>query len=91
MQELYRVFKVGSKTDPRYEIFFCPSAPLHYDDRRPYDGRLYTTKQAAYRRCKQLNQQTAQSVNQPAQDGTTDLHNSIPDLPSKPGDLSPVK
>lgn len=50
---LYRVFKVGDQ----YQIFYCPSAPIHYNDRVPYNGRLYPKRQAAYRRCKQLNEQ----------------------------------
>jgi len=46
----YKVYKVGD----RWEIFWCPSAPTHYNDRIPYDGKLYTKRPAAYRRVKQL-------------------------------------
>ena len=49
---MYRVYKVGDK----FEIYWCPSAPVHYNDRIPYDGKLYSKKQAAYRRAKQLNE-----------------------------------
>lgn len=47
---MYKVFKVGEK----WQIFWCPSAPHHYNDRVPVDGREYDFRQAAYRRCKQL-------------------------------------
>lgn len=53
MQGVYKVYQVGDK----FQVFYCPSAPLHYNDKFPYDGRLYTKRQAAYRRCKQLNEQ----------------------------------
>ena len=46
----YKVYKVGD----RWEIFWCPSAPVQYTDRIPYDGKLYTKRPAAYRRVKQL-------------------------------------
>lgn len=41
--------------DGGYEIFWCPSAPIHYADRVPYDGKIYTKSQAAYRKCKRIN------------------------------------
>jgi hypothetical protein len=57
---MYRVFKVEKDKVPAgyeegYEIFWCPSAPVHYNDRVPYDGKVYTKRPAAYRRVKQLN------------------------------------
>lgn len=52
MQGLYKVYEV----DGQFQIFWCPSAPIHYNDRKPYDGKMYSKKQAAYRRCKQLNE-----------------------------------
>ena len=52
---MYKVFPV----ERGFEIYWCPSAPIHYNDRIPYDGKVYSTKQAAYRRCKQLNEQRA--------------------------------
>lgn len=61
MQDKYRVFEVEGK----FEIFYCPSAPLHYNDRVSYDGKLYSKRQAAYRRCKQLNQRSNKEQNQP--------------------------
>lgn len=49
---MYKVFEV----EGGYKIFWCPAAPVHYNDRIPYDGKVYTKRQAAYRRCKQLNE-----------------------------------
>ncbi len=49
---MYKVFPVAGG----WQIFYCPSAPLHYDDKRPYDDRVYTHRNAAHRRCKRLNQ-----------------------------------
>jgi hypothetical protein len=49
---MYKVFRVAEG----YQIFWCPSAPLHYDGRVSYDGRIYPKRQAAYRRCQQLSQ-----------------------------------
>jgi hypothetical protein len=48
---MYKVFAV----EGGYEIFWCPSAPIHYNDKIAYDGKVYTTRAAAYRRVKQLN------------------------------------
>jgi hypothetical protein len=48
---MYKVFKV----EGGYEIYWCPSAPVHYNDKIPYDGKVYSTNSAAYRRVKQLN------------------------------------
>lgn len=42
----YKVFKV----DGGYEVYWCPSAPMHYADKISVDGRVYPQKQAAYRR-----------------------------------------
>jgi hypothetical protein len=48
---MYKVFAV----EGGYEIFWCPSAPTHFADKIAYDGKVYTTRPAAYRRVKQLN------------------------------------
>ena len=48
---MYKVFQV----EGGYEIFWCPSAPIHYNDKVSYDGKVYSTRPAAYRRVKQLN------------------------------------
>lgn len=48
---IYKVFKV----EGGYQIFWCPSAPVHYADRTPYDGKVYPQRAGAYRRVKQLN------------------------------------
>lgn len=58
---MYRVFAV----EGGYEIFWCPSAPVHYADKIPYDGRVYSKRQAAYRRCKQLNEELKQKEAKP--------------------------
>jgi len=47
---MFKVFPV----EGGYQIFWCPSAPMHYADKIPHDGRVYSKKQAAYRRKKQL-------------------------------------
>lgn len=47
---MYKVFAV----EGGYQVFWCPSAPTHYNDCIPYSTKVYTHKQAAYRRCKQL-------------------------------------
>lgn len=52
----FKVYKV----EDGYQIFWCPSAPMHYQDRIPHDGRIYTKKQAAYRRAKQLTMELAE-------------------------------
>ena len=49
----YKVFKV----EGGWEIFWCPSAPLHYDDRKVYDGKVYPQRPGAYRRVSQLNKE----------------------------------
>ena len=48
---MYKVFAV----EGGYQIFWCPSAPIHYNDKVPYNDKVYTTRPAAYRRVKQLN------------------------------------
>lgn len=48
---MYKVFQV----EGGYEIFWCPSAPTHFNDKISYDGKVYSTRPAAYRRVKQLN------------------------------------
>ena len=53
---MYKVYEVPGG----YQIFWCPSAPTHYNDRIPYDDKVYSKKQAAYRRNKQLNEQLAE-------------------------------
>lgn len=53
---MYKVFKVGGE----YQIFWCPNAPTHFMNKVPYDGKLYSTKAAAYRRVKQLNDELKQ-------------------------------
>lgn len=42
-----------------FQIFYCPSAPVHYNDCVPFNKRVYPQRQAAYRRCKQLNERDA--------------------------------
>ncbi len=51
----FKVYKV----EGGYQIFWCPSAPMHYADRIAHDERVYTKKQAAYRRAKQLTEELA--------------------------------
>jgi hypothetical protein len=48
---MYKVYEV----EGGWEIFWCPSAPIHYNDRVPYDGKIYSKRPAAYRRVKELN------------------------------------
>jgi hypothetical protein len=57
---MYKVFKV----EGGWEIFWCPSAPVHFADRTPYDGKVYTTRAAAYRRVKQLNDELVRRHNE---------------------------
>lgn len=49
---MYKVFEV----ERGWQIFWCPSAPIHYNDKIPYDGKVYSKRPAAYRRVKQLNE-----------------------------------
>lgn len=55
---MFKVFEV----EGGYQIFWCPSAPKHYQDRIPHDGKVYSKKQAAYRRVKQLREELATST-----------------------------
>jgi hypothetical protein len=48
---MYKVFEV----EGGWQIFWCPSGPTHYNDKVPYDGKIYSKRPAAYRRVKQLN------------------------------------
>ncbi len=50
---MFKVFKV----EGGWEVFWCPSAPRHYQDKIPHDGKVYTEKSAAYRRVAKLKQQ----------------------------------
>lgn len=50
---MHKVFQV----DGGFQIFWCPSHPQHYTDKVPANDRIYRQKQAAYRRCKQLNEE----------------------------------
>ncbi len=52
---MYKVFSVGDTKNGPWEIFWCPSAPVHFNDKVPYDGKTYSTRAAAYRRVKELN------------------------------------
>ncbi len=52
---MYKVFEV----EGGWKIFWCPSAPTHFNDKIPYDGKVYSKRSAAYRRVKQLNEQLA--------------------------------
>jgi hypothetical protein len=49
---MYKVFEVEGCG---FQIFWCPSAPIHYNDRVPYNDKIYPQRQGAYRKCKQLN------------------------------------
>jgi hypothetical protein len=61
---MYKVFQVEENPD-RWEIFWCPQAPIHFNDRVPYDGKKYSTRAAAYRRVKQLNDELARRRERP--------------------------
>jgi hypothetical protein len=57
---MYRVFSVPEG----YQVFWCPSAPVHYNDREVYidpknvrNNGVYTKRQAAYHRASELNKQ----------------------------------
>ena len=52
---MYKVYEV----EEGYQIYWCPSAPIHYNDRIPYDGKVYSKRQAAYRKAKQLTDRLA--------------------------------
>lgn len=55
---MYKVFSV----EGGYQIFWCPSAPTHFNDRVSYDGHIYTHRNAAHRRCKQLEEELHQRM-----------------------------
>lgn len=65
---MYRVFEV----ETGYEIFWCPSAPVHFADKVPYDGKVYSTRSAAYRKAKKLTDGTAKAVGRPAKAESTE-------------------
>lgn len=52
---MFKVFPV----EGGYQIFWCPSAPMHYADKIAHDEKVYSRKQAAYRRKKQLEEELA--------------------------------
>lgn len=54
----YKVFEV----EGGHQIFWCPSAPLHYNDRVPHSPRVYPHPNSAYRRCKQLNERYQEAI-----------------------------
>lgn len=55
---MHKVFQVNGG----FQIFWCPSHPKHYADKIPASERIYRQKQAAYRRCKQLNDERAKQM-----------------------------
>lgn len=57
----FKVYRV----EGGYQIFWCPSAPMHYADKIPHDGKVYSKKQAAYRRAKQLTEDLARRIESP--------------------------
>lgn len=67
---MFKVFKVkimeDGKLEDRYQIFWCPSAPMHYQDRIPHDEKVYKQRQAAYRRKKQLQEALEKTDKRPA-------------------------
>ena len=67
---MFRVFEVPreveGKTEKGYQIFWCPSAPKHFADKIPHNGRIYSKRQAAYRRKKQLQEKLEKTDKRPA-------------------------
>jgi len=55
---MYKVFKVQGG----WQIFYCPSVPLHYSDKVPYSEKVYPQPQGAHRRCAQLNDRAQASA-----------------------------
>ena len=55
---MFKVFRVpyekNGKVKEGYEIFWCPSAPMHYQDKIPHDGKIYVYRQSAYKHMKKL-------------------------------------
>ena len=56
----YKVFEVDTEKGKEFQIFWCPSAPIHYADRIVYSPKTYPQRQGAYRKCKQLNNDLAE-------------------------------
>ncbi len=50
--EMYKVFPVEAGG---FQIFWCPSWPVHVGDKQPYSEKVYAHKQAAYYRAGILN------------------------------------
>jgi hypothetical protein len=48
------------KVEGGYQIFWYPFAPVHFNDGIPYDGKIYSKKQAAYRKLAQIKEQMAE-------------------------------
>lgn len=59
---MFKVFPV----EGGYQIFWCPSAPMHYADKIPHDDKVYSKKQSAYRRKKQLQETLEKTDKRPA-------------------------
>jgi hypothetical protein len=49
--EMYKVFPVPGG----FQIFWCPSWPVHVGDKQPHSAKVYAYKQAAYYRAGILN------------------------------------
>lgn len=64
---MFKVFEVPKevegKTEQWYQIFWCPSAPMHYADKIPHDDKVYKHRQAAYRHKKRLEEKLAEGKN----------------------------
>ena len=59
---MFKVFEV----EGGFQIFWCPSAPMHYADKIPHDDKVYKHRQAAYRRRKQLEEELAKKTGKEA-------------------------
>lgn len=55
---MYKVIPV----EGGFQIFWYPSAPTHYNDGVPYNDKVYSKRQAAYRKCKQLEDSRTRSA-----------------------------
>lgn len=55
---MYKVFEV----EGGFQVFWCKSAPTHYNDKEPYSEKVYRYRQGAYRKCKQLNDGTTRDA-----------------------------
>ena len=66
---MFKVYKLpeyhwpDGKIAEGYQIFWCPSAPMHYQDRVPHDGTVYKQKQAAYRKMSKLRKELKEKQN----------------------------